>query len=315
MKTTYGFPLIAFVLLFSILACSVLPSGLLPQLASATEAATTEPATQTTVFPTQPSLGEAAATEPATAIPTQAPAIQPPQPPALPQPAAQTPGAERVTFAPGSSSATGMGSLAANDVKQYVVQAAGGQTLSVTLIVISGQPALAIWGADGTVLISDHAGATQWSGTLPATQDYSIAISNQGTGQAAYSIQVSIPPVNAPTPPQPPQPPTPPAGRIRFAPGSVSATVVGRAAANESDPYVLSAQAGQTLAVELNLIQGQAILIIWGADGTVLISDHADAIQWAGPLPSSQDYFINVHNIGQERASYMMKVSVSPLGK
>ena len=47
--------------------------------------------------------------------------------------------------------------------------------------------------------------------------------------------------------------------------------------------------AGQEMTVNLSATTasgsaGGAILVIWGADGTVLISDHADAANWKGTL-------------------------------
>jgi hypothetical protein len=53
---------------------------------------------------------------------------------------------------------------------------------------------LAIWGADGAVLLSDHAGATEWQGQLPATQDYTIGLSGAAE-QTLFRLTVVIPPV------------------------------------------------------------------------------------------------------------------------
>jgi hypothetical protein len=53
---------------------------------------------------------------------------------------------------------------------------------------------LAVWGADGTVLLSDHAGATEWQGELPATQNYYIGLSG-AAAQTLYRLSVSIPPL------------------------------------------------------------------------------------------------------------------------
>jgi hypothetical protein len=87
--------------------------------------------------------------------------------------------------------------------------------------------------------------------------------------------------------------------RIQFAPGAISTQVQGRLAAGGSDRYVLSAMADQEMTVNLSDSSAgvNAILIIWGADGTVLISDHADATLWVGRLPSTQDYTISVRSV------------------
>ncbi len=134
----------------------------------------------TRVSPTQPQT-PTADNRPPTAAPTQ-----PPAPPA--------PAAKRITFATGGISATVSGTTRAVDVDHWVIAALGGQTMSVNLIVPpGGQAALVIYGADGTVLISDHASAMQWNGPLPKTQDYFIDVKPE-TGAVSYTLQVTIPP-------------------------------------------------------------------------------------------------------------------------
>ena len=137
----------------------------------------------TQVSPTQPQT-PTADNRPPTAAPT--PLAQPTVPPA--------PAAKRITFATGGISATVSGTTRAVDVDHWVIAALGGQTMSVNLIVPpGGQAALVIYGADGTVLISDHASAMQWNGPLPKTQDYFIDVKPE-TGAVSYTLQVTIPP-------------------------------------------------------------------------------------------------------------------------
>jgi hypothetical protein len=76
---------------------------------------------------------------------------------------------------------------------------------------------------------------------------------------------------------------------------------------------VLSALEGQTLTVELSFTEGRAILAIWGADGTVLMSDHAEASSFSGVLPSTQDYFILIKGRPDGETVYSMKVTIPPL--
>jgi len=72
--------------------------------------------------------------------------------------------------------------------------------------------------------------------------------------------------------------------------------------------------AGQEMTVNLSVAtaEGIAILVIWGADGTVLISDHADATTWVGQLPSTQDYYISVRSIAQAPVDYTLEVIIPP---
>lgn len=116
-----------------------------------------------------------------------------------------------------------------------------------------------------------------------------------------------------PTPTSPPlvtNQPTPVAERIRFETGATSATVTGHLQASGSHQYVLSALGGQTMTVELAFTNGQAILAIWGADGNVLMSDHAEASSFSQVLPSSQDYYILVKGRPDGATDYSMKVTI-----
>ena len=58
-----------------------------------------------------------------------------------------------------------------------------------------------------------------------------------------------------------------------------------------------------------------AVLVIWGADGTVLMSDHAGATAWSGPLPSTQDYYIEVVSVVQDPVSFTLDVTIPPAGE
>jgi putative hemolysin len=116
--------------------------------------------------------------------------------PAPPPPVAQNSQepAVRIRFAAGGTSATVPGNIGPGQVRQYVLGASAGQTMAVSVASPNNDVVLAIWGADGTVLLSDHAGATEWQGPLPATQDYFIGLSG-AAAQTLYRLSVVIPPV------------------------------------------------------------------------------------------------------------------------
>ncbi len=223
----------------------------------------------------------------------------------LPHP---TPGPQpiRIEFAPGTDTATVGGSVPPGDAAHYVIRALAGQTMSVNILNASGSVWLAIWGADGTVLISDHAGATSWSGQLPSTQDYYIDVISQAGTTPGFTLQVTIPP-------QPGPGPEPPTKRITFAPGSVSAIEQGGVDPGSIMRYLVAAMAGQTMTVDASSPQWDVVLVIWGADGTVLLSDHAGATSWSGVLPSSQDYIIDVKSVGVAPTSFTLQVTIPPL--
>ncbi len=105
---------------------------------------------------------------------------------------------------------------------------------------------------------------------------------------------------------------------VQFAPGMTSAQVKGKLLTKETAYYALRAMAGQSMTVKLSSEGAQdigSILIIYGQDGDVLISDHAGATVWSGDLPSTQDYFIDVRSVSQQPVDYTMDVEIPPLAK
>jgi hypothetical protein len=238
------------------------------------------------------------------APPVQAAAAPPPQPATPVAPAAPaSPVARRIQFAPGATSATVQGQLAPRGMDRWVLNAGAGRTMTVQLAYSTGQAILIIYGTDGNVLISDHAGATQWSGQLPSTQDYFIDVRSVSDAVTNYTLTVTIPPAT---------PPGPTVRRLNFASGATSATVQGQLAPGAIDRWVVKAAAGQTMSVVLNG-NGQQVVAIWGADGTVLISQMAGATSWSGKLPKTQDYNIDVINSPAGVGNYSLTVTIPPL--
>ena len=106
--------------------------------------------------------------------------------------------------------------------------------------------------------------------------------------------------------------------RIQFASGATSAQVKGTLPAEGMAQYVLAAQGGQTMTLKVtpgDQDNPQAILVIYGKDGTVLMSDHASAVTWSGSLPSTQDYLIDVRSVVQKSVDYTLDVEIPPLSK
>jgi heat shock protein HslJ len=208
--------------------------------------------------------------------------------------------AQRIRFAAGSTSATFTGNLAASESDQYVLRSLAGQTMSVNLAFTEGQAILVVWGEDGDVLLSDHAEVSSFERVLPTTQDYHIQVKGRPDGNTAYTLTVTIPSV------------TTGVERIEFSSGSSSATVTGQLNASGSRQYMLRALAGQTMNIDTTFAQGMAILAVWGADGDVLLSDHAEAPTFDGVLPTTQDYYILLKGRPDRSTSYSMTVTVLP---
>ena len=102
--------------------------------------------------------------------------------------------------------------------------------------------------------------------------------------------------------------------RIQFAAGATSAQVQDSLHPGGLVPYVLTAMAGQEMTVNLTAT-GAASIVIWGLDGTVLISDHADATSFVGILPLTQDYYIDVHSLDSTMIDYTLEVIVPPISR
>lgn len=212
----------------------------------------------------------------------------------------------RINFAPGAISATRSGVLTMGEMDRYVLKASGGQTMNVSVASANNNALLVIFGKDGTVLISDHADASSWSGVLPSTQDYYIDVRAIDGSSANYTLTVTIPP-------QPPSPPHPTIQRIRFAPGTISATVSGQVTPGGSNEYVIKASAHQQMLVSTSAEEQAIGISVVGADGTVLQSPMGGLSNFSGELPSTQDYFITVQIQGDGFADYSMTVTIEPL--
>jgi hypothetical protein len=110
------------------------------------------------------------------------------------------------------------------------------------------------------------------------------------------------------------QPATTPAPvRIQFAPGAVSASVSGEIEPNSYDQYVLSAQVGQAMRVNLAAANGQANFDLVGAsDGVPYKRAMFPPTTWEEVLPMTQDYLINVSAPAGTADSYTLTVTIDP---
>jgi hypothetical protein len=265
------------------------------------------------ILPTATAQPSPTATAPA--LPTSAPipTATPPSTATAPGPAVQPPEisplqANRITFPPGGTSVTLQKTLAPNGLDRYVLRGLAGQTMTVNLVHSVENVTLQIFGADGSVFASGAARISNWSARLPTTQDYYIAVISDATVAANYTLAITIPPLAATPMPDNPR-------RISFAPGATRTSIQGATATPGQDRFVLRALAGQTMSVNISSAQGSAILIIYGADGNVLISDHAGATSWSGRLPTTQDYFIDTRSVGNAVVPFTLTVTIPPLAE
>ncbi|HEX7974685.1 MAG TPA: hypothetical protein VF498_09775, partial [Anaerolineales bacterium] len=97
---------------------------------------------------------------------------------------------QRINFQPGAFSGSVRGSLRSSQTQYYVLRAAQDQTMTVK-VTPDNAVQLIIYGADGAVLKSGMGGGASFTGKLPSTQDYILAL-RAGPTPAAYTLQVTI---------------------------------------------------------------------------------------------------------------------------
>ena len=214
MKKTFALftSLILVAILFSACTLSASESPLPTALPTSALPATDTPAGEEAVIP------EAEPTD--TGIqptPTPLPAItdtpaataESAEPPVAPAPSATPlPAASRVLFSSGDT-ATVDGQLNAGQTLFYVVQGAAGQSLQVNTTSPNNNVFLGITSATtGETLLDGALQDTNWTGTLPAAQDYYLSIT-AGGAQTSYAVTIKLPPLTAAAPTATTVPPTP----------------------------------------------------------------------------------------------------------
>jgi len=195
---------------------------------------------------------------------------------------------ERVTFAPGTTSAVLQGNLAPGGSQAYVLNIQADQWVEVVTSPV-GAMRLTIAGEDGTVLRSGMGEGSFFRGMVPTTQDYIFRVST-GSEAVTYSMNVMVP------------------ERISFDPGSTSDTVQGSLAPFAAHHYVFSAQAGQEVFVDVSP-PGMTRLTLFGVDGTVLASGMGEGSWFTGELPETQDYFLNL-SAGEQAVDYELTLTI-----
>lgn len=108
---------------------------------------------------------------------------------------------------------------------------------------------------------------------------------------------------------------SPPAGksgeRIRFPADGNHVEIFAELAAGATDTYLLPAERGEILAVEITSPHNDVRLAVAGADGISLKAAENGPPSWAGALPASQDYALQAVSVGQATA-YTLRIWLEP---
>lgn len=221
-----------------------------------------------------------------------APPTAVPPPTTSPQPGPAQP----ISFAPGATEAEAQGQIPANGIATYSVNAQAGQMMELTLSSNSQSARIAVLAPSGAPLPPQRGNpeGTYWQNTLPASGDYLIQVlAGNAAPVANFSLNVTIP------------------VRIHFAPGATSAQVQGTTNQSRVVTYLLKANGGQTMTVNLTAPPNSAGITIYGLqDGQPLIRSQSGATSWTGQLPMTQDYVIQVVPFGNGTVNYTLDVIV-----
>jgi hypothetical protein len=209
---------------------------------------------------------------------------------------------QRIEFAPGATSAQIYNQNNAAPTR-YVLRANSGQEMKVELNSPNPFPYLIITGADGTQLLRANQDLSIWQGRLPSTQDYYVQVIRPPRAEGAdYNLTVTIEPNHAPQIQ---------GQRIQFAPGATSTVVSGNVAPHTTNTYLVRADAGQLMSVNVNSPGNPDVLTVYGKDGTVLINGNmAGDHSWYGRLPLTEDYNVQVTNTTPYPTNYSMNVAI-----
>ena len=234
----------------------------------------------------------AATALPSAVPPTSAPASTTIPPTAAPIPTS-IPNAVRFNFATGATAGIVQGELSPGKVQNFLVGAAQGQPLIISVDSLNHDVTFSIVGLkDGKTLVDASQRISSWQTILTVTQDYLIRVA-AGSSKENFTLNVITP------------------ARIKFDPGSVSATVKGFTPGGLIVSYVLRASANQQMDINLNPKDGNVVLSIYGyQDGQPYMRSVVESTTFSMKLPATQDYIVQVVPRAGQIVNYTMDVTI-----
>lgn len=233
---------------------------------------------------------------------------------------------QRISFAQGTDTGTGLGSVIRASTDSWLLTARAGQTMDVLVQPGPGTgtgtgTTFDVFAPDGT-LMTAPASRTSWSGQLPTDGDYRVAVSPLG-GNSDYTVTVRITGVTTPVgdpeynpgnvdnPNPDPVVLTGGAGtqRISFEPGADHATSSNVLAPGMADTFILGAGAGQQLNAWVESDTGEVTVAAFDPNGEILRSAAIDV--YVEQLSSSGDYELEVWNQSSIVSAYTLTVYIT----
>jgi hypothetical protein len=202
------------------------------------------------------------------------------------------PNGTRIQFLTGTTQNITTGTIPSGQVITYIIRAMQGQAMMASVGTPSQQTRLAIFGANGTVLLPANQGSSSWQGTLPSTQDYYFQVIGGSTTEN-FTLDVTI------------------AARVQFASGEIKTTLKGETVNGYPVTYVAYAKSGQKMDVTLTVSGDSAAITIWGLSDGVPYARAQNGIQdFSFDLTSTQDYIIQVVPQAGQEVNYSLLVRI-----
>ena len=201
--------------------------------------------------------------------------------------------ATRIKFATGATSGIQEGQLQAGQSQRFLVGAAAGQPMMISVNSLNNDITLSVKGVnDGKVLLSAAEKTSSWQTMLTVTQDYLIEIYG-GASTENFTLSITTP------------------ARIRFDPGAISAKYSGSTPGGLDVAYVLRANAGQKMKLNLTGPAGDVVLSVYGyQDGQPYLRYVVEQTSFEMTLPATEDYIVQVVPRAGKVVDYTLTVEV-----
>jgi hypothetical protein len=202
------------------------------------------------------------------------------------------PAATRINFLSKATTGVVSGPIQPGQIQYFVINASQGQPMIVMVNSLNNDVTLSVRTQGGTWMLNAAAHQTAWQSMLPKTEDYYIGIYGGATTEN-FTLTVQIP------------------SRIKFAQGSITATVSGQTVAGYNVAYTVLAIKSQLMTVNLNGVANSAALTIYGySDGQPYLRSVTGQTSFNFKLPATQDYIIEVVPRAGQVVNYTLVVII-----
>jgi hypothetical protein len=196
----------------------------------------------------------------------------------------------QIVFPAGATTGVVEGTVQPGQTLEYYAWASANQPILAVVRSPNKDVTLSIVGEDQTILLDASQKSSFWSGTLPATQNYTFHVIG-GASAETFKLLTTV------------------MARVQFGEGQNSIQLSGQTPNGLIVSYAVFVKTGQTLTVSLNT--SEAGLTIWGfADNQQFVQAKNGAKGFSFQAPSDQDYILDVVPAGGKAIHYKINIQV-----